>query len=416
VGAPGGPLTSLGRLAGLVAADLLLVQVVLMARIPLVERAYGQDELARRHRLVGFWAFTLLLAHIGLISLGYAQSARSGALAELWTILTTYQDMLFAAAGTALLVLVVVTSVRAARRRLRYGRWHLVHLAAYAGVLLTIPHELSTGADFASSPLAQAYWWTIYAVAAGAVAVYRVGLPVWRTLRHGVTVRAVVRETPDVVTVHLTGRDLHRMPVQAGQFFLWRFLDGPGWSEAHPYSLSAAPRRGALRITVKETGDATERLARMRPGTRVLLEGPYGRLTPERRSRERVLMLASGIGITPLYALLEDLSYRPGAAVLVYRAHSRRDLALQRDIERLAERRGITVHYLLGPRLRGRDSWLPQAAEGWGETEALLRLVPDLTDSDVFVCGPVPWMAAVAAAARAAGLPEEQLHQERFAW
>ena len=65
-------LTTLGRITGLVSADLLLIQVLLMARIPFVERAYGQDELARRHRLVGFWSFNLMLAHVVLITVGYA--------------------------------------------------------------------------------------------------------------------------------------------------------------------------------------------------------------------------------------------------------------------------------------------------------------------------------------------------------
>ena len=72
--------TSTGRLTGLVSADLLLLQVLLMARIPWVERSYGQDELARRHRLVGFTSITLLAAHIVLITLGYAATDRSDVL------------------------------------------------------------------------------------------------------------------------------------------------------------------------------------------------------------------------------------------------------------------------------------------------------------------------------------------------
>src|SRR5664279_925920 len=72
--APG--LTSAGRLAGLLAADLLLVQVFLMARVPWVERSYGQDELARRHRAVGYVSFNLLLVHIVLVTVGYALQAR----------------------------------------------------------------------------------------------------------------------------------------------------------------------------------------------------------------------------------------------------------------------------------------------------------------------------------------------------
>ncbi|MDT5037357.1 MAG: hypothetical protein QOE03_2542, partial [Micromonosporaceae bacterium] len=227
-------LTSTGRLTGLVSADLLLIQVFLMARVPWIERAYGQDRLARWHRLVGFTSFNLLLAHIGLITLGYAGTAHAPVLREAWDLVVGYPGMLLATAGTAALVMVVVTSVRAARRRLRYESWHLLHLYAYLGVGLALPHQLWTGADFTASPLATAYWWSAYGVAAGAVLVYRLGVPAVRTLRHQLRVAAVVAEAPGVYSVYLHGRDLHRLRVQAGQFFQWRFLTGPGWSRAHP--------------------------------------------------------------------------------------------------------------------------------------------------------------------------------------
>lgn len=412
---PSDLLISLGRITGLLAADLLLIQVALMARVPWIERSYGQDELARRHRLVGFWSFNLLLAHIVLITLGYAVGDRVDVLHETWTLVTSYGGMLLAVASTAALTVVVVTSVRAARRVLRYESWHLLHLYAYVGVGLSIPHEIWTGADFTNSALARAYWWASYAVAAGAVLVFRIGLPAVRTFRHGITVTSVVRESADTVTVHMGGRGLHRLPVQAGQFFVWRFLDGPGWSRGNPYSLSAAPRHDRVQITAKELGGAG-RLAQLRPGTRVLMEGPYGRLTGEHRVGTKVAMLACGIGITPMRALLEELSYGAGDATLIYRARSEPELIFRKELDALADRRGVTVHYLTGPRIPGRASWLPLGAVRLSDSEALRRLVPDIAERDVFVCGPQAWMEAAAQAARATGLPAGQLHQERFTW
>ncbi|MDQ1725034.1 MAG: hypothetical protein QOG52_2062 [Frankiaceae bacterium] len=412
----GDVLTTLGRLTGLVAADLLLVQVFLMARVPLIERSYGQDELARRHRLVGFWSFNLLVVHIVLVTLGYAAGDGRGVLSELWTFVTTYAGMLLATAATAALILVTVTSIRVARRKLRYESWHLLHLYAYLGVGLSVPHEIWTGADFSTSRAATLYWWSIYAVAAGAVLTFRVVLPLSRTLRHGITVTSVIRESPDVVTVRMGGRGLHKLPARAGQFFVWRFLDGPGWSRGNPYSLSAPPRHDRLQITAKDLGDNSSSLARLRPGTRVLIEGPYGRLTGERRTGSRVTMLACGIGITPMRALLEDLEYEEGHAVLIYRARSEKDIVFRSELDDLAARRGVVVHYLVGPRAVGRDSWLPQAAARWSDRDALLHLVPDLARHDLFVCGPDAWMDAACSAARAAGVPAGQLHQERFTW
>jgi predicted ferric reductase len=406
-------LTSVGRLTGLVASDLLLIQVLLMARIPVVERTYGQDLLARRHRVVGFCSFWLMLAHIGFITVGYAIGIHKGVLWQLWSFTTTYPGGLWAVLGAAALVLAVVTSVRAARRRLRYESWHLLHLYAYAGVALALPHQLWTGTEFLDSRVAAAYWWAAWVLAAGSILAFRFGLPLWRSMRHRLRVVGVVPEGPGVVSVFMRGRRLDLLPVRAGQFFVWRFLDGWGWSRAHPYSLSAAPRPDLLRITVKDFGDGSGRLAQLREGTRVLMEGPYGRLTSRARLRRQVTLIASGIGITPLRALLEELTFEPGEAVLIYRARDESELILRNEIEELAATRGVRLGFILGPRGRAR-SWLP---EGWRHDGTALRdLVPDIVDHDVFICGPNEWMASVAAAARRAGVPDEQIHLERFTW
>src|SRR5581483_4605016 len=414
--APGSRLTSLGRLTGLVAADLLLVQVLLMARIPWVERSYGQDTLARRHRLVGFASFVLMVAHVGLITAGYAAADRSGPAAEAWDFVAHYPGMLLALAGTALLVMVVVTSVRAARRRLRYESWHLLHLYAYLGVGLALPHQVWTGTEFVSSPLARAYWWTLYAAALASVVAFRIGLPVALNLRHRIRVRKVVREGPGVVSVHLSGHALERLPVRAGQYFVFRFLDGPGWSRGNPYSLSAAPRRDGLRITVKDLGDGSARLARLKPGTRVLIEGPYGRLTGEARRGRGVTLVASGIGITPLRALLEEFDEPPGTVTLIYRGSTPDEFIFRDELDRLAAARGVRVFYAPGRRARSRRSWLPEEAARLSDVEALRRLVPGIAAQDVFVCGPQPWMDAVRTAAAGAGVPAERIHLERFDW
>ncbi|HTJ38681.1 MAG TPA: ferric reductase-like transmembrane domain-containing protein [Dactylosporangium sp.] len=402
--------TAIGRLPGLLAADLMLLQVLLLARIPAVERAFGQDRLARWHRWTGFTSFHLMAAHVVLIVLGYAGQAHANAFAELWDLVTQYPGMLLAAAGTAALVMVTVTSLRAARRRLRYESWHLLHLYAYLGVGLALPHQLWTGADFIGSPAARAYWWTLYAAAAGAVLVFRVGMPLWRSRFHALRVREVRAEGPGLVSVYLRGRRLDRLPVRAGQFFLWRFLDGPGWSRAHPYSLSGPPRNDLLRITVKDLGDGSARVAGLRPGTRVLIEGPYGRLTGETYRGGPVTMLACGVGVTPLLALLWDLPYAPGEATLVYRARTEADLAFRDELAWLARHRGVRVVTLLGH--RAGDSWLPRHLAG----ATLPAVVPGVAGHHVYACGPEGWTDTVLREARAAGVAPDRLHTERFAW
>lgn len=409
-------LTSVGRLTGLVASDLLLIQVLLMARIPLVEKTYGQDELARRHRLVGFWSFNLMVVHIVAITLGYAAASPRGLWGTIVDFVLNYPGMLLAVGGTVALVMVVVTSIKAARARLRYESWHLLHLYAYLGVGLALPHQLWTGKDFLTSPVATAYWWMLWAAAAGSVFFWRVGQPLARSLRHHLVVQEVRFESDTVTTVVMAGRNLHRLPVQAGQFMQWRFLGGPGFTRAHPYSLSAAPDGKTLRITAAHLGDGSAGLAALRPGTKVLFEGPYGRLHEGVRTRRKVLLMASGIGITPMRALFESMDQRPGDVTLVYRVRSDQDRIFVDELSNLAASRRAKFFVVTGRRASNRPSWLPQHAAHLGDVEALRQLVPDVAKHDVFICGSPGWMDAAEQAVVAAGVPSEHVHLERFTY
>ncbi|MGN6160736.1 MAG: ferredoxin reductase family protein, partial [Marmoricola sp.] len=395
-------LMSTGRLTGLVASDLLLAQVILIARLPILERAVGQDRLLQQHRVVGFTSFNLMVAHIVLITWAYAGGELSRTPATLWDLTVNYPGMLLAVAGTVCLVLTVTTSVKAARRRLRYESWHLLHLYAYLGVGLALPHQLWTGQDFLSSRAATVFWWGAWATSAGAILIWRVGLPLWRNLRHQLKVAAVEREADGTSSVYVTGRALHRFPAEAGQFLNWRFLGRPGWSRGNPYSLSAAPDGRFLRITVKDLGDNSSLIAHLRPGARVLVEGPYGRLTQRPRTRERLLFIGAGVGITPLRALVEGMDYRPGDATLLHRWSQ--EPLFGDEFASLAQRRGLQVIDLVGHR-RSRSSWLPAGVPGEEDVTALRSLVPDVAHRDVYICGPKRWAEAARATALAAGTP-----------
>jgi predicted ferric reductase len=408
-----GGLTSTGRITGLVSSVLLLAQVVLMARVPRLEAAYGQDRLAHAHRLVGFTSFDLMVAHVVLVTWGYAAGELGRTPATLWQLVTTYPGMLLATGGTVCLFLVVLTSIRAARRRLRYESWHLLHLYAYLGVGLALPHQLWTGQELTNSPGRTVFWWTAWAVAAVAVVVWRVGLPAWRTLRHQLRVTSVVPEAGGIASVYLTGRRLERLGVEAGQFLTWRFLGRRGWTRANPYSLSAAPDGRSLRITVQAVGDGSAGAFSLRPGTRALVEGPYGRLSARARTRPQVALIGAGVGITPLRALAEGLDYAPGDAVILQRYTS--EPLFAPELAALADERGLRVLPLPGHR-RSDDSWLGDGAGTVDDLTALLSWVPDIADRDVYVCGPEPWTDLVRTTLTAAGLPEDRLHLETFAW
>ncbi|MDJ0392925.1 ferredoxin reductase family protein [Rhodococcus sp. G-MC3] len=411
---PSDALTSAGRLSGLIASALLLLQVFLMARVPWIERTWGQDELTRLHRVVGFTSFTLMLAHIGLITLGYAAADPSQIWATIVDLTANYPGVLLALAGTLALILVVVTSARAARRRLRYESWHLIHLYAYLGTGLALPHQLWSGEDFLKSTAATVFWWTLYVVCAGSVVLWRIALPLWRSLRANIRVLDVHREPGDVLTVTVAGPGVEHLRAQGGQFFQWRFLNGAGWTEAHPYSLSAAPSDTKLRFTAAIVGDGTAALTTLKPGTRVLVEGPYGRMHPGTRTCAKSLLIGAGIGITPMRALLESLPQRPGDVMVIHRVRTVEDAVLRREIDNLAHERGAEYRIVEGHRIRDRNSWLPQHAQSWDDTGALLYMCPDVAERDVFICGPGPWARAVRRAVKGAGTPDERIHTESF--
>jgi ferredoxin-NADP reductase len=309
--------------------------------------------------------------------------------------------------------MVVATSIRAARRRLRYESWHLLHLYAYLGVGLALPHQLWTGQELVSSPARAAFWWTAWGVTAALVVVTRLGRPLVLNLRHRLRVTDVVPEAPGVWSVHLSGHRLDRLRVEAGQFLTWRFLDRAGWTRGHPYSLSAAPDGSRLRITVQAEGDGSASITHLRPGTRALVEGPYGRLSARARTRPKVAFIGAGVGVTPLRALAEGLDYGPGDAVYLERCTTHPLFAA--ETERLAHERGLQLLRLPGHR-RHPGSWLSRHGGAVDDVSALRFWVPDIAERDVYVCGPPAWTELVRSTLLATGLPDEHLHLETFTW
>lgn len=408
-------LASLSRITGLISANLLLLQVLLMVRVPLFERGFGRSGITRMHRLTGMWSFSLLLAHIVLIAIAYAWQDGVNLFAEAWDLLVNYPGVLVAAIGVGFLILVMATSARRARRRLRYETWHLLHLYAYLGVALAIPHMLLTGNDFVNNPLATAYWWTLWGAAAGCVLVFRLLLPYWRSRRHALRIVEVVRDGSRGVTVRMRGRRLDLLRARAGQHFVWRFLDGPGWSRGHPFSLSAAPTGDALQITARIVGDGTERLSGLQPGTRVLIEGPYGSMTGDRRTAPQLLMFAAGAGVAPLVALLEASDFAPGEAVLVTRDTSDDEQMLRSSIGRLVTERGLLHYAMNGPRATWGSTWLPRKYAEWDGADMVHHLAPGaLAESEVYLCGPTAWMTALRADLLRAGVRPARIHSEFF--
>jgi predicted ferric reductase len=399
-----GFLDAIGRLSGMVGTYLLLVMLLLMARIPWLERTIGQDRLTRWHRRIGAWPVVLITLHVVTLLFGYAATTKTNVVNQAVTFIQHYPDMLMAFVAFGLLVLATTFSIPQVRRQLRYETWWTVHLAFYFAVALSFAHQVRTGVIFLGHPITVAVWTRIFAAVASVLVLSRVVRPITANLRYRLRVTSVEEVSPGVFALMMRGRHLERLNVSGGQYFQWRFLAPGLLLHSHPYSLSALPSPPYLRMTVKSLGDQSSALAHLRPGTRVFIEGPYGVFTRHQITAPAVTLIGAGVGVTPLRALLEDLPAEVGVTVLL-RASTPEDLVHADEMRALVtERRGV-FHEIVGPRQRVRV-----------DRATLATLAPRLNASDVYICGPSQFTADVVSAAVSLGVPETQIHQEEFAF
>lgn len=406
-------ITSLGIIAGLIATDFVLVMLVLAARVPLLDRTIGHDRAIALHRSLGKPALYLLLGHAGLLLIGYGIPQGLNPIAEIGSMLAL-PDMPLAFIGLGLLVLVVVTSLIAVRRHFSYEAWHVVHLLSYASVMFALPHQLSVGAVLAEGTWQRIYWIGLYVLALGSIVTFRFIEPLVASLRHRVTVAGTTRIAPGVTSIHLRGTALRSLGSAGGQFYIWRFWTGSTWFHSHPISLSAMPTDTTARITVKELGNGSARLSQVPVGTRVSIEGPYGLFSDAARTAPHLAIVAAGVGVTPVRALLEHATFEPGEATVLLRASSPDETYLWDEIRAIAEAKGATVYSMMGRRSATAPYWMPAVDARRGVT--LRSVFPDLMTSDLYLCGPTAWLDLVEADARATGIPEHQIHSERFDW
>lgn len=389
------------HVSGMLAGYGAVVLVALMSRWPVLERALGADELARWHARGGRLVLALIVTHACAAVAVWSRLRGIDA----WSAVVEVVRMPgVAAAVVALLLLLTVagTSIRRARRRIRYETWHGIHLVSYLAVAAGFVHQLA-GPDMAGHRAIQVGWSLLYAAAFGLVLQYRLLVPVRTAVRHRLRVATVVAEGAGTVSITVGGNRLDELRAQPGQYFRWRFLTPDTWLSAHPFSLSAPPSPDSFRLTVSARGDTTRALQSIEPGTRVVAEGPYGLLTERRRTRRDVVLIAAGVGIAPLRALFETLSIPPGGDVLLlYRTADPEHALLGDELDRLALRAGARLQYLTQP--------------GGGELAAasLLGRVPDLVTRDVFICGPPAMTRTLMAALTRAGLPRAHLHAEGY--
>jgi len=352
----------------------------------------------------------LLIAHPLLVTIGHSMQAGTGFFEQYIDFCKNWEDVLAAVIGTMIMSVAIIFSVLVLKKWVKYEVWYYIHLTFYIAVALIFGHQLSVGTDFISNKIFADYWYALYAFTFANLLYYRIVRPIIFFIRHRFKITHLVSETGDVTSVYIGGSNMDLFPIEAGQFMIVRFLTkGFRW-EAHPFSMSCLPNGKNLRLSIKGVGDFTRHISDLKPGLSVFIDGPHGIFTSENCKSSKVLMIAGGIGITPIRSLAEELLSMGRDVVLLYSNRNRASIVFEKELNEIVNSssgRLKVIHVISDD-----PAW--PGEKGRIDKEKITRLVPDFSEREVFLCGPPPMMKAVRATLFSIGVPNNCIHYERF--
>lgn len=398
-------LISLGRLSGLLGVYFILMQFLLMGRSFWLERTFGLDNLSRVHHLNGQFSIILILLHPILLTAGYAAVSKQNLWLQFLTLLD-FEDVLKALGGLLLFVLIVFFSIYIVRKKLKYEIWYLIHLFTYLAIFLAWGHQLKNGGDFLRNSLFASYWSGLYLFVFGNHLIFRFLRPLYLFIKHGFFISRIERETGETTSVYIAGKQMEDFKVEAGQFLILRFLTKDFWWQAHPFSLSQTPNNQGLRFTIKSAGDFTAKILDLKTGAKVIIDGPFGTFTE--RANKKVLLIAGGIGITPIYSLLGQMVRHRKNVILFYSNQTKDDIVFQKEIEQLKRKYKFTAHYFLSRERNKNYLW------GRITKEKIKQLVKDVTGREIYLCGPIEMMSSLKKDLLDLGVFSSAIHYEKF--
>jgi predicted ferric reductase len=402
-------LVTTGKILGLTAGVLLLVQLILGAKFKVLDRIFGLHRTLHWHRIAGIFAAVLVSFHPLLL---FATGAREiGPLRfAVWPVL----------AGALLLVGLWAGVLAAWFRQfvgLPYRGWFRLHRAGmWTAFPLLLVHAFVVTGDLNSG-------WP-FAALIGFLLLYA-SLLAWKGIIQPLTLR-IRRFT--VTGVTSAGKDTHavelapdkgrRVKYLPGQFAFVSFWSPALPREAHPWTISSTPtRKESLIFTIKCSGDFTSRIGRLGSGDRAAVDGPYGDFSHRIHAsdpEQHVVMIAGGVGITPMLSMLRYMADREKdrEVTLIWSNRRAEDILCRRELEDLRSfMPRLTIHHVLTRE--------PEGHPGRGRLEAgsLERFLSDASrGSAVFVCGPPAMMEEVRRALRSIGFSRRSIHSERFSY
>ncbi|MFZ2103233.1 MAG: ferredoxin reductase family protein [Oricola sp.] len=409
---PAGFWTETASALGMVAAVLLLLQLVSSGRFEFLSGRIGIDVTMAFHKWMARLLVVLVVAHpiFFVLPVDFARPHSAwNHLSALFTAPGNYTGIL----AFALVILLVGLGLSRDRLPLTYEAWRASHgLMAVIAAGATLMHLLAIGTYARSEPLRTI--WIVLAFAALALALGVYTVRVWQMHRQDWAVSGKRKLADRLWEVTLTSPSGKRLAFEAGQF-VWLALAPRRFPLFdHPFSIASAPNEaGEVRFLIQEAGDFTRRLGDVPVGTPAAIDGPHGSFVLTDKPCDAVLLIAGGVGLAPVLSMLNDLANRDdGRPVrLIYAA---RDAEAMVDLAVFAtalSKLGVTPILLLDK---------PPFGEGRREgpitRDHLAEAMEDLDPKSlaVMICGPAGMMSATCEGLTGLGVPPVNIRYERF--
>lgn len=399
----GNPIERASVLSGLLAVSALACAAVLPSRLRSLTRSIGIEDVLTSHRWLGGFVAVAVTAHLAVVLV--ADPTNLGRLDLVHASLAGRAGTL---ASLALLALVML----ALRPRPNWERWRTAHILLAAAVVLLTGAHVWALRDMIENSAARA-WFLALTLALALVAGYRWG---WRrfTPREPYRVREVYGESHDVATLVLEPwhRRRYVFPFEPGQF-VWLRLKPSLRAEQHPFTIaSSAVPSTSMCFTIRGLGDFTWRLIELPVGAPVWLDGPHGAFSLDRMPTTGLVMIAGGVGITPMMSMLRTLADRGDTRPhrLIAIARTTADLLFHDELVDLRSRLNLDV---VGLVRRPDGGELP----GDVDEELLARVLPGPFRREqltYFCCGSRAMVDAVIPVLLALDIPRRQIRTERF--
>jgi predicted ferric reductase len=385
------------------------LQVGLTARFRYVTEPWGEDVIYHFHRQISLIALGLIVAHAVILTAG-----RPEMLAPL-NMLQAPWSARFAIVSIAALIALVVAALWRVRLKIGYEAWHLSHIVlAVVAIAAGIAHMVGSG-FYLDAPWKRVLWIALTIFWIGLLLYVRIVKPLFM-LRRPYRVAELRQERGDSWTLAMQPDGHSGFRYRPGQFGWLTVFGSPFKITGHPFSFSssAAVADGRVEMTIRNLGDFTSTIGTVPVGQRVYLDGPYGAFTIDRNPADMHVLIAGGVGITPMMSILRTLADRgdPRPVILLYGSRDWDSITFREELEALTPRLRLTVvHVLSNP------------AEGWTGERGFINaelfqrhLPPPFADHEYFICGPDVMMDAIEIALGTLDVPLSKYHSERYSF